>query len=130
MVALFARAAAAARAMKCREFEVAKAEIRANIVYCLHDIGTDTGLLVPVDRNYHVVGFDPRRAPYAYDAPEFASVRLKDTPAVRRLATEIIKRSWRGTGPTLYVLADDDTRQAYARRMEALAACVAEWVQA
>ena len=128
LAALFERAAAVAKAMKAREFEAAKAESGSHpeIVYALHDIGTDSGLLVPVDRHYHVVGSDPRHAPYTYDAPEFVPLRIEDTPALRAFATEIVKRSWLGTGPTLYVLADDDTRQKFAKRMLALAACVSE----
>lgn len=126
-VAMLTRAATEAEAMTPGVFKKARAGFGIPIVYALHNMGTDTGRLVAVDRDYQVIGAGKEFVPYDAQKPAVrtAPVYIEDTLTVRVFATGIVENGWLGTGPIFYLLADDDTPDTYAARLRALAACIA-----
>ena len=120
MSAVFKDAITTAKAMKPREVKVAKSKAHPAIIARLH--GDGHGRLLAVDRSYKPLG---HQGFADYGDPSFDHLRCDDTPALRALAAAINEdgRSNFPCGvrvPILVVLADEDTRETYCRRLLAL----------
>ena len=120
MIAAAIGAIAAAEAMNWREFEPAKCRAHPAIIARLHGVGC--GPLIALRRDYKPIGCEEAFTDYADS--RFESLRVDDTPEVRALATEVNPHGLKFPDgvrvPILAVLAHDDSRDSYVRRLRAL----------
>lgn len=113
---------AAVSALRGPQFHATKSRPHPSIGYALHGTG-DGQQLILVGRDYRPLGHNGF-ADYA--DPQFDHLRCEDKPEVRALATCINENASSGHRkggvrvPLLIILAPDDTRDSYCRRIRAL----------
>lgn len=106
--------------MGLREFRAAKCRVSPAIIYALH--GDGHGRLLAVDRSYRPVG---HKGFADYGDSQFDHLRYDDSPEIRAQAASVNEdgRSNFPCGtrvPILVLLAHDDSRDTYCRRLQAL----------
>ena len=125
MIATLETACAVAEVMSRRAWAAARSFPHPAIVYAAH--GDNAGHLVLVDRRYRVMGAGDQHCDYA--APDYAHLRIPDSPQLRALAAAINEDgrvNWpHGPRvPIIFLIKGGDSRETYCTRLRAVLALV------